>query len=106
MKRDRTYYRAQYVPRAIGRTFDKLNRLLDEADELRINDVVTWRERADELRSRFLTDPAMVDAAWERAAADARAAAALKAKVEEYDDVGERVRAFYAAGGSCLEVRS
>lgn len=69
---ERLYRRVYHLPGQIGRTFDKLERLLSEADELRILDVVTWRERTDELRSRFLTEPELVSEEWESAVREAR----------------------------------
>lgn len=60
-------HRNKYVPQAIGATFAKLEALLVEAERRGLPFHCEWRERADELRSRFLTDPDLINREWERA---------------------------------------
>lgn len=71
---ERLQKRMKHLPVALDNTVAKLDRLLAESEEYRmpVSDVV--RGRFDELRSRYLTEPKLINDEWEhtiRAAQDA-----------------------------------
>jgi len=65
-------HRNRYLPRQIDNTLAKLAALFREAERRRLPIDPEWRARTDELRSRFLTDPGMINAAWEHEVSRAR----------------------------------
>lgn len=64
--------RMKHLPVAIDKTFEKLVCLINEADEYRMPVDVKPSARFDELRSRFLTNPQMVNDLWDTAIREAR----------------------------------
>lgn len=65
------YRRVTRIPDRIDRTMGKLERLLTEAQRAGYR-TTEWREAWECLHSRFLTDPKLIDQAWEREVERAR----------------------------------
>ena len=65
-------YRRKYLPRQIENAFAKLEALLNEAQRREVPFEGDWTARWENLRSRYLTDPKLIDAAWEREVKRAR----------------------------------
>lgn len=65
-------YRRKYLPGQIESTFSKLEALLNEAARREVPFADDWLPRWENLRNRFLTDPKLIDQAWEREVARAR----------------------------------
>lgn len=64
--------RMKHLPIAIEGTLAKLDRLFDEAGEYRIPLADDWRWHIEDLRSRFLTDPKLINDHWEKTIREAR----------------------------------
>lgn len=58
--------REQYLPRSIEHTIRKLEALLQEAARRGVPITEDQQERCHLLRSRYLTDPNMVNEVWEQ----------------------------------------
>ena len=69
---DAEYKHFKRLPVQIEGTLAKLERLFGEAQAYGLPADPEWRARTDELRSRFLTDPGMINAAWEQEVSRAR----------------------------------
>jgi hypothetical protein len=65
------YRRVTRLPSQIDRTLDKLDRLLAKAEAVGLRPA-NWAEHWETLRSRFLTDPKLIDREWEREVSRAR----------------------------------
>lgn len=66
MLTDADVQRVYRLPTQVGRTLDKLERLLAKAEELGLPPDADWRWRFEYLNSRYLTDARLIDDAWER----------------------------------------
>lgn len=64
--------RRKYVPTAIANTLRKLEHLTAEAERRNIPFDDEWRERIDNLHSRYLVNQSMVDAEWDKMIQEAR----------------------------------
>lgn len=59
------YRRITRLPDQIDRTLDKLDRFLTKAEAVGLRPA-NWAEHWEALRSRFLTDPKLIDREWDR----------------------------------------
>jgi hypothetical protein len=71
-KRELREWRIKRVRKQVDGALQAMERALREAERRHLPIDPEWRARTDELRSRFLTDPGMINAAWEHEVSRAR----------------------------------